>query len=157
MGTYDARMYEGPGCNGTEYNCIDCFTITDTSCLTALIVTNNGSSGSGSLRRAFDCALTGDTIKFDPSLRNTTIFLNLPEISNDQSLALFSNLADNISISSVQLLGNNQSFISTSAPLSISGLKLEGNGPEPLLFEVNSGGNIEIVDCELKGVTIYKN
>jgi hypothetical protein len=44
--------------------------------MTVITVTNNSSTGIGSLRNAVDIAQSGDTIKFDSSLSNRTITLN---------------------------------------------------------------------------------
>jgi hypothetical protein len=44
--------------------------------MTVITVTNNSSSGVGSLRNAIDLAQSGDTIKFNSSLSNRTITLN---------------------------------------------------------------------------------
>ncbi|MBK8502383.1 MAG: hypothetical protein IPL46_09310 [Saprospiraceae bacterium] len=154
VGTYDARVYQGPDCGGTQYNCIDCFTIIHPACLTVI---NTNSSGAGSLRAAFGCASNLDSVRFDATLNNTTITLNLPVIANDKQLVLYSDFANNITISSVQLIGNVQPFISTTAPLSMSGLKLQGNSPEALILKVDTGGGLDLNDCELNLVTIDKN
>ncbi len=153
VGTYDVRVYRGESgpCTGTLYNCTNCFKIL------CPLVSNTGGSGTGSLREAFGCTSAGDTIKFDPALNNTTITLNLPVIANSNQVVLYSNLANNITITSVQIMGNIQPFISTTADLTMSGLKLQGNTPESLIFKAASGGSINLIDCNLNLVTIDMN
>jgi hypothetical protein len=153
-GVYDGRAYRGNDCAGDQYNCTDCFTIVKPACLT---VVNTGSTGSGSLRAAFGCAIDGDTIRFNPTLNNSMIALNLPVIANDKDVLLYSDLSNNITISSLQLIGNTTPFISTTGTLSIWGLKLQGNTPESLILKIEPGGSIDLNDCEVNLVTIDKN
>lgn len=154
IGTYNGRAYRGNGCAGDQYNCTDCFTIVKPACLT---VVNTASTGSGSLRAAFGCAIDGDTIRFNPTLNNTTIALDLPVIANDKEVSLYSNLSNNVTISSLQLIGNTMPFISTTGTLSISGLKLQGNNPESLILKIEPGGSIDLNDCEVNLVTFDKD
>ncbi|MCB0686314.1 MAG: hypothetical protein KDC53_07310 [Saprospiraceae bacterium] len=153
-GTYDARVYQGPGCTGPQYDCTNCFTVLHPACLT---VTMAGSDGTGSLREAFGCASSGDTIRFATSLNNTTIYLATPTISNANDLILFNDASNNVTISSLQYPGNTTPFITTSGDLSIFGLKFQGNDPEPLIFKIDPGGAIDFNTSEINLLTIQKD
>lgn len=152
-GSYDARVTQGPNCNGTQFDCTNCFTIVNPACLT---VTSTSSSGLGSLREAFNCATEGDTIRFAPVLNNSTILLNTPVIANGKELVLYNEANNNVTISTT--LTSTLTVISTAKPLSIFGLKFSGNVPNtPLVLKVDPGGSVDFNDCEINLTNIDKN
>lgn len=67
----------------------------------SLIVTSKTDNGTGSLREAISCAQDGDTIRFDPSLINDTIFINSTIITVEKTICIYNDLAGEITISSI--------------------------------------------------------
>lgn len=65
-----------------------------------LIVTNTNDNGSGSLRRAIECASSGDTILFHASLAGSTILINSSRILLDKDIVFYSTLSPKVQIKS---------------------------------------------------------
>jgi len=63
------------------------------------VVQNVNNVGIGSLNAAIDCAVSGDTITFDPSISNDTIFLGDKGILITKNLTIIADPAKNIYIS----------------------------------------------------------
>ncbi|MEP6796119.1 MAG: hypothetical protein ABJB16_17455 [Saprospiraceae bacterium] len=84
-------------CNNHSY-CQQYITVGAGSC--SLIVTNDNDSGTGSLRDAINCALSGDTITFHSSLAGTTILINTTKFILNKNLYLRSNITPRVKIKS---------------------------------------------------------
>ncbi|MGB4849531.1 MAG: hypothetical protein WBP41_16530, partial [Saprospiraceae bacterium] len=65
-----------------------------------LLVTNDNDAGTGSLRDAINCALSGDTITFHTSLAGTTILINTTKLIFTKNLFVRSNVTPRIKIKS---------------------------------------------------------
>jgi predicted outer membrane repeat protein len=94
------------------------------------IVTNTNNINAGSLRHVIDCALSGSTITFSPSLVNQTITLTSGVITINKNLTI-----QGLGIGSLTLSGNNASNI----------------------FHVLPGNNLIIKDIALKNATAVTN
>lgn len=92
--------------------------------MSTITVTNGNDSGIGSLRQAINDAVSGDTIDFDPGVTIITIDSSLDILS--KNLTIIGNGS-----SSLQITNNltNFRFITIdNSSVSISGIKLKGNG-----------------------------
>lgn len=119
------------------------------------LVSTTAAVGPGSLREAIHCAGIGDEITFAPTLNGQTIELDLPEIVIDKQLKFLADFSDGISISNFD--ANNASrllFIENA--LTIEGLKIEGKNADSMLWEIATGGSLDVIDGELILVTVEK-
>ena len=131
-----------------------CVKSVDAGC--SLLVTSTQNSGAGTLREAISCAVEGDTIKFDASVFNQTLSLDLPVITIDKNLVFFADFSNNITLSNASL-ANTDVLMSIQDLLSIHGLKIIGQTAESMIFKLESGGNLEVRDVEMDKVTVDKN
>src|SRR6516162_10061359 len=74
----------------------------DRTVLSVLTVLNNADTGAGSLRAAIAAAQSGDTIVFDPSLRNAVITLGSGPLTLSSNLTIDGPGADLLAISGNQ-------------------------------------------------------
>ena len=155
IGTYDGKVYY-TGCSSCcvfdEWNCTDCFTIEPCS----TVVTTVADTGPGSLRAVMACAEPLSTITFDPGVNSQSINIAIPAIIVNKEINLFANPADNITISAFDP-NNLQTLMEISQPISIGGLKLEGNTSESLIFNVAAGGSLNLENTEINRVSINNN
>jgi hypothetical protein len=66
----------------------------------SLLVTNTNDFGSGSLRDAINCAVSGDTVKFSAALNGMTIHINSGRLLIDKNIFIHSSLSPRIIIAS---------------------------------------------------------
>ena len=76
-GTYDGKVYEGPGCTGTEYDCFNCFTITAAPPAIISISPNNADQGESITGVTF----TGINTNFTAANTTCVEILTTPTIS----------------------------------------------------------------------------
>ncbi|MBK9981417.1 MAG: hypothetical protein IPP15_03155 [Saprospiraceae bacterium] len=93
------RIWSAADSCGNHSYCQQYITVgTGSSC--NLLVTNDNDAGTGSLRDAINCALSGDTITFHASLANTTILITSTKILLSKNLYIRSNITPRIKIKS---------------------------------------------------------
>lgn len=121
-----------------------------------LHVTSNLNTGTGSLRQAFACSLAGDTIRFDAPVFNQTIALDLPGLIADRPLFLFANPGSNITISNLNA-ANTGVLLNIQDQLTVSGLKILGQTPESMIFQLGPSGGLNLTNSEVNRFTLQKN
>ncbi len=111
-----------------------------------LMVNQNSGSEIGSLEAAIACSINGDTILFDQSLANDTVFISSEVLSLSGNLFIIADPADNITI---KALGIDRAFdITAGANVKISGLNIVGgslNGGS----SIHNQGNLILEDVNL--------
>ncbi len=116
-----------------------------------LMVTNDNDSGTGSLRDAIICALSGDTITFHSSLAGTTILINTTKLILTKNLYLRSNVIPRVKIKSSVAglfdIAANKSIEFKDLDI-VSGITTTGNDGAAF----NNLGTLKLI-----GVKVYRN
>lgn len=113
-----------------------------------LEVTHTRMDGPGSLKHAVGCASQEDTITFDESISNDTIFLGDQNLSIDKHLNIISELSKNIHIMSE----SNSPTIQNSAPNVGKGLTIKGlhiHSSNTGIGAIENNGNLTLEDVVL--------
>ncbi len=118
-----------------------------------LTVTTMAASGAGSLREAIDCSSSGDTIRFDAAVHNSTISLAVPQIVIPHPLVLFSDISDQVTLGNADM-NNTEVLISIQSDLEVAGLILDGQTDASLILKIEPGGGLDLTDAEVVKATI---
>ncbi len=116
-----------------------------------LMVTNDSDAGTGSLRDAINCALSGDTITFHSSLANTTILITSTKLLLSKNLYIRSSIIPRVKIKSTVPglfdISANKSIEFKDLDI-ISGTTTAGNDGAAF----NNLGTVKLI-----GVKVYRN
>ena len=104
------------------------------------------STGIGSVLNAVSCSLSGDTIYFNSTLKNTTIDLGTSTLVIDKSIVLKANPADNITIAS-NASSSPTVEVTPGHTVTLMGLNIKASGADD--GAIRNAGNLNLVDIDL--------
>lgn len=144
-GTWTLRIQDLVNQDGGSLNSWEIKTCLTNFC--RLTVSNPHPSGIGSLLAAINCASTGDTIRFAPSVLNDTILLGNLNLSIDKNLVIEADITKNIHVMSNNV---NATIVNNAGnSLEIKGLYIHSSNAG--IGAINNFGTLTLED-----VIIYK-